>query len=555
MKDSFPRMDAIDPSAPGPRVSTFGALAAALLLGTIAYVPSSLELTWTCDDHAQTYGHDNSPIPTLLESLRQGGRGSLSPNRLLNLPFLGYLPRLLGPVGCHGLATALHISCGAAAFFLWTRLGMTARAAAVGTAIFLVCPVLTQATMWWAAAPCLVATLLYLLSCHAFVSYRKEPGGSIGWLLLCMSLLLLQLLFYELWLAGVVALGAISWVLHRPRNGFGQAGRRVVLDMGLCFIPFALYAIAFVTLHKSDFNEPHFLPARILPVLASIHGRFVQSALNLPWSRALQLGADLNSTAWLGLSLLGLIALLLGNSDSPRSADRRARPLTLTTSLVLAYAFFLSARLVFLVKGASTTAGRTNYGGTLSAAFALAAIWGHAQQSRRVAVRAGGSAFMAGSIALLLVATKGMGQLYAQAGRAEANAYAQLSQTPFRSGQVAVIVGYPSETRWEDAAYNQLEGLWLERRLRAVDPSSRIYVVPSVELTEDHCRFRAFDRDRRHRRALEFPRGQVRLFAWRGEFLFPLEECDDQNAIAFKFARRESMNAITARTQEQKEKP
>ena len=185
---------------------------------------------------------------SLGQALREGGRGRLSPARLLNLPYVGYLPILLGAAGCHQLTALLHL-CNAILFRrILRRLDWPDSRATAAAAIFLTSPWIAQATMWWSASPAVVATLLFLAGVEFYL--RSAAPGRRGAVCLAAAAgcFFLQLLFYELWTAGVVLLAAIE--MRRPGGWRGRCMR-----LGVASLAGVAYAAWRLAAHHADVNQ------------------------------------------------------------------------------------------------------------------------------------------------------------------------------------------------------------------------------------------------------------------------------------------------------------
>ena len=452
---------------------------------------------WFSDDYilAQPEGADPSRI--LRNSLWSGGSGQFSVHRLLCYPWIAAWG-LAGPTPAHLAQVAAHVLCAVLLGALLLRLGIPRWCSVLGSLFFAFSPWLGQPVYWWSSSVAALHTILMLSAGCAFLSALRG-NTPVRWGVLSATLALLSLLFYELYLAGFLFFFGLAWMESRGESQDSVASLprigRALRRSWWMLLPYALWAVLFVLTHTSTdgVHRPRLDPARIPIIVLSTQLRTVQWLTDLPWRALWRQGLDSLAREWVWTALsLGMFAVWAvrrasaaraeaASIDPPPSVTNLAPGRVLAERLIGAWILFLSARLVFVLQGGVSLNSRHNYGGDIAVAAAVAALADFLSTtlSRKTIVRLAIPGLAAMGLALV-----GAGEHFRRVSTAEQATFEALvrdiSASDSPPSEIVVISREPG-SRGEFDFYHELQGQWLEHRLRKSGPVRSAYVLRSLE--------------------------------------------------------------------------
>lgn len=467
-------------------VTSFYLSLAAYFIVLAAY-PPTMHPGWHGDDYNQVFGTPLTPVLSLLDALRLGGMGSLSPARLLNFPLMGYGGWLLGPVWAYRFQAGVHWVCALLLFGLLFQMGWSQRRAALTSALFGCAPWLSQSVYWWAAVSVPVESLLVLLAFLGHLKWRRGGSRSSIWLGASLLLQFTARFFYESWLLAPIAILGMELVLSRAEGlGWRLNISRSLKRTAVHLIPYILWAGCFLLVDDSGVRQPSRSVVRFFISLISVHARVINWFTDISWLTVLRDGLrEARSEGTFILMSLILVGLFIyeRRHQPTESSYVETGKFDWLSTLILAAGFYWGSRLVFTLGGGIDTHTRHHYGGSMGLAIFVSGILenivARGGRARRV-----GIALEIALPLLLALASLGIGVHYRETARAEEATYKMLladaKATP--AGSVMIVTGRPTQTRGELEFYETCEGVWLEFRLRAMVPGIRAYVVDEVEI-------------------------------------------------------------------------
>ena len=509
----------------GRSVRHFSILAA-LLAGLLAYGVAAPAIGWVSDDYSLVYGGPLQSWPRVADAFLAGGEGHFSVHRLLCYPLIGYVGGVLGPAAAHVLQVLLHLLCGWLFYALLRRLRWPAVDAAWATATFLVVPWVSQPVYWWSSVCTVVSTIFIMIAAHAYVAWSRKEGP---WLWACLICIFVALLFYELWLGSFVLFFGLEFYLRsidrqlQPSSWSRRAGDALRRSWP-ALIPYAVWMILFLALHRPEAHQPTFSLVRVPIVFLSIHLRAIHWLLDTPWRSALVDGFRVLASLTGGVLLVALAVICCADRSARAKTSESA--LELAPALWLAWSVFLAARLVFILQGGVATHTRHSYGAAMGVAIAFAALlrwaqnrWPAARVCRILSLCAGGA------LAVCTVASAGIGVHYRETSAAEEKTCRQLipKLPSLPGGSTIVVAGDPTGTRGELAYFSEEDGAWLERILRAQRPDISAVVATDVKAAGDYLVIMTAARATSRTVPLQIERNHTVLFRWREHQLEPME--------------------------------
>jgi hypothetical protein len=278
-------------------------------------------------------------------------------------------------------------------------------------------------------------------------------------------------------------------------------------------------ALVKLSAYHSSVRQPHFSLRRFGVVLLSTHLRTVQWLTLVHWPAVVPDGLRvLASPTGIVLSacLIGCLILMLRRSQNQTQPAIQTIPLP--EAFMLAWGFFLSSRLVFLLAGGMDISTRHNYGAAIAAAVAVAALldWLCARWADRPRMRA----WLIGAVSVFLficcLACDGIGAHYVRTAQAEKQTYDQFAPLApqFAPGQTLVIIGSPVKANGESAYYSQNNGAWLEWQLNKINPDMRAFVLPAATWDGSDLKFEAINHKTTLPESMRVPSQLVVLFVW-----------------------------------------
>jgi hypothetical protein len=384
-----------------------------LLIGTCAWATTFWKIGWFWDDYHDVYGLPTRPIPTFYQMICDAGLGveldHPTIERILALPFCGYLGLWLGPVGCHLLMGLMHLGVGAMFYALLRQLAWSSSEAAWAAALFLVSPWINEPVFWWTAST--LATPCTLLGLAAAMVYLRSSRG--GGLLRLSSTLLITFAcncWYELWLGLPILFLGLE--IYQRRHDADRAGHRLIESLRQCWPTFLSGLLwAFLAHLSFPFRHPWFPPRRWIPVFLSLQLRVYNWIAGTPWRSALHDGlATLVTPVGILLLLLTAGAVALYLTATPQLEDD-STPIPLLPALLLGWMWFMSARVILLLQGGIDLDTRHNYPANMGCMLAFVAVFSALR--RRFGLGEWTTRLILGTTLLVcMITTAGIGKQY-----------------------------------------------------------------------------------------------------------------------------------------------
>lgn len=473
-----------------------------------------------------------TPIPSFAAALRAGNNGGspiapdhtpLTVHRLLNYPFVGFVPYFIGIAGAHVIQVLIHLANGALLYLLVIRLGWRESAAGWASALFMAAPWISQAVIWWSASPVCISTTGALLASHAFITSRRQVArNSWVWLTIAMAIVFVSLLFYELWLAGIFLFAALEWCLYSAarRAGRPPSARSSLCCVALMAVPYIAWSILFKLTYADTFHKPLLSPERILLTCVSAHARVLNWFSTTPWTTLWTAGLEHWTTggggAFLIASLCGLW-LLWRESQLylPRDpVEENQIGMPFVDAFILAWGMFAASRLVFVLQGGVSLLTRHAYGGTAGLSIAIVALMATISWLARVRNLQGQAALAAIVVLVMAAASAGRVALFAKTSSAEQKTIAALRKGWPTREKAHLIIAVPTGAlfRGELGYFAERNGLWLEQIFNNKSPTRSLYVVDGSAISPNAVQITDIERNRKQRHSLNLPRGSADVF-------------------------------------------
>lgn len=443
-----------------------------VLAAVLSYSPLLFGGGWFSDDYMQVYGLHGQPLPSVEESVREAGAGSVSVARTFSRVQMGYGGFFLGEYGAMAVRLAGHALN---AWLLLLVLGRLAviRALALGTAlVFATAPWHTQAVAWWATVHLGLAISLTLLALLMYQSWLERGA----WWRLGISQLLVfaSAMTYEQVLASWLIFFGVALLQsgHLKDSKSMSCMRAMWKALSLSWpmlIPFVLWTVLYLATFPFDSGTraPRVALDRNLMALASTHFRWFDSVWRIPWADLWKQGMTsitLFAAALMGLFTIGAVWLLGWLNDRAKASPMPVASLFIT--LAFSYLLFAGFRLVFVLQGATSTETRNSYGADMGVALAIAAVayFLFASKLRRPLLYA----LVVTSFCLLnMIITRGEAWHVARNAEDEKAVFEAavdaLSKEP--ANKTLAVIVTKTLSNGEKDFYEEFDGGWLEYRL------------------------------------------------------------------------------------------
>jgi hypothetical protein len=484
-------------SVPGaPRRRPFAEFLFLALLSWCAFGLMAGGLKWQSDDRQHVFGIGLIPMLPLSDALRLGGSGELSPARMINGPYLGYIGHYLGEGVAHLYLVGWHTLAVWLLLVLLRRLGMGDVPSLLAAAFFCVSPWMSQSIYWWVAGGTTLEACMILVSALLYLNYsdRRIAGKSLAIFSLGLSLLLqfASRSVYESFLAGPALFLGMELVRGRSRGlGWFASLRQALWLAWPTLLPYLAWVIWFkLAPTNNTARQPVTNPLQLLKPTAAVYARAIQWPLIIQWRNVLPNGALALLTPLGIVSFLALLAsaALLLRSWAAGKLRGNLDPGTvgLFSALLLAFSVYTAGRFAFVMGGGIDLHTRHHYGGSMGIAIAVAAV---ISALACLMGNGGRKVLTAACAALLLVLTLacvGVGRHHVVTTQAEQQTFnAILADLPtFTPDTVVIVLGSPPE-HGEFPYFKEWDGAWIDLIIRQKVPTAQAFALRQYSLDRD----------------------------------------------------------------------